>query len=456
MQDFTRGPVARQLLKFSLPMLIGNLFQQFYSMADAAVVGRYVGGEALAAVGACMAIFNLLLAVLFGLTTGASVLISQFYGAGQHDALRRTVSTSIVCMGAFGLVLCIGSWLGAPQFLQWLNVPETVFPDALSYLRIGIAGCMFPLFYNMYTAYLRALGDSRYPLYILIFCTALNVGLDLLFVVRFHLGVAGAAYATILSQALSTLWCYLYAKRSMPLLHVSKLVFDGKLCRSLLQYSVPSAVQFSLVSVAGLSIQSLVNGFGAVAMAGFSAALRVDSFAMMPVANLSSAVSTFVGQNMGAGQEARAKRGLYVTLCLSVGLAVATSLLVLLFGQQMIGAFLKPDDPQRAAILQVGTSYLSVIVMFYVLFGVFFSFTGFFRGVGDALIVMILTITSLSLRAVISQLLSRYMGLGVEAIAWSIPIGWGLCSAFSWLYYKRRWWAGKLARTVQKNAEDGA
>lgn len=445
MTDFTKGNATRQILIFTLPMLIGNVFQQVYNMVDAMVVGRYVSGDALASVGTAGVILNFMLAVMAGLTTGASVLLAQFFGAKQQDNVKRTVSTSFIFLAVLQLVVSVGGFLIIPAFLRLMSVPADIFGDTVLYLRIMLAGMIFPMIYNVYVAYLRALGDTKRPLYILIFSTVLNLGLDLLFVLRFRLGVAGVAYATIVAQALAALCIYLYVRRYMQILRVDKLVFDRSLFGPLLRYSIPSAIQLSMTSLASLTIVRLVNSFGSVILAGYTAATKLDQFAMMPLSNVSMAISTFCAQNMGAGREDRARQGLRSGLIIMCGMSVGLSGLLLLCGRWLVSQFVDAAAVDAVSIVSAGNSYLMVLACFYLLFAVFFAFNGFFRGVGDAVIVMALTITSLTIRALSSYALNYFTGMGVASIAWSIPIGWGLCGAFCVYYYKARKWAGKAA-----------
>ena len=444
MRDFTSGNAAKQIILFALPMLIGNLFQQMYSMVDAIVVGRYVSGNALAAVGVAMNVLQFLLSVLIGLTTGASVVISQLYGAKQYEKLSRTVATSIVFLAVFSAALAVIGVIIAPGLLRLLNTSPEILGDAALYMRILIGGIVFPVFYNMYTAYLRALGDSRGPLFILICCTVINTILDLLFVIRFQLGVLGVASATLIAQALSVALCYLYVRRGAGLLKINKLVFDRELLRAILKYGSPAALQLSLVSIAHLSITRLINSFGAAAMAGITAAGKIDQMAIMPVSNISLALSTFVAQNMGAGKEERARSGFRSSLIYMLALAVCISALLIIFGRRLVSLFLNENDADAGAILAVGLNYLNIMVIFYFLFAFLFAFNGFFRGVGDAVIAMVFPVTSLTIRAVAAYMLVNFAGLGPEALAWSIPIGWGLCSLASFIYYRKRLWAGKI------------
>ena len=426
-------------------MLIGNLFQQLYSVVDMIIVGRYVSGNALAAVGVSMSLIMFILGAIIGLTTGASVVISQFYGAKQYEKVKSTVSVSILVMLGISVILTVLGFTLAPLLLRLLNTNQDIFNDALIYMRIGIAGVVFPVFYNMYMAYMRALGDSRRPLYFLIFSTFLNIGLNLFFVLILNMGVAGVAIATIIAQMIAALMCFIYADRHMPLLKVRKLEFDIELFRLILKYGIPPALQLSLVSLAQLTITRLINSFGSAAMAGITAAARIDQFAIMPVINLSAALSTFVAQNMGAGLEERARKGLHIALIYMLLCSVFVSAVLIVFRYQFMSLFLSQTDVNTPEILRIGSEYLNIIVMFYFLFSFLFAFNGFFRGAGDAVIAMVFPVFSLIIRASSAYGLVGFFNMGPEALAWSIPIGWGLSSLASIIYYKKRLWAGKVA-----------
>ncbi len=311
------------------------------------------------------------------------------------------------------------------------------------YLRIVLGGTIFLVFFNMYTAYLRALGDSKSPLYILVFCTLLNIGLDLLFVLRFQLGVTGVAVATVIAQAVSAALCFLYTRRNVPLLSTKRLEVDRELLRAILRYGAPAAVQLSLVTLANLSITRLINSFGSAAMAAITAASRIDQLAIMPVSNFALALSTFVAQNMGAGLEGRARQGLRSSLLCMVVLSAGISAVLLAFGPRLVSLFLNENEERSGEILRVGLNYLNIIVAFYFAFGVLFAFNGFFRGVGDAVIAMVFPVSSLGIRTLSAYALVEYAAMGPEALAWSIPVGWVLCSLASWAYYKKRLWTGK-------------
>jgi len=443
--DFTKGSISKQLIAFAVPMLIGNLFQQLYNIADALIVGRFVSGVALAAVGVSMNIAMFFIAALIGLTNGAAIVIAQFFGAKQIDRLKDTVSVSIVFYLVLSVLLSVLGITFAPQLLNMLDVSPYIFDDALTYLRIIMGGMIFPVFYNMYIAYLRALGDTRRPLYILIFTVVLNAGLTLLCVVVLNMGVMGAALSTVFSQMLATVLCYLYIRRFAPLLNVKKLFFDIKLFRTILKYGLPAALQLSFLSLAGLFITRLINYFGPAAMAGITAVTRIDALAIMPIATLGMALSTFVAQNMGAGNEERARKSFRVSLIYMVSFSVAISAILMIFAPQLISLFLNPGDADSAEILRVGQEYLNIMVIFYFLFAILFAYNGFFRGVGDAIIAMVFPVLSLTIRTISAYALVFFVGMGPEALAWSIPIGWGVNCILSVIYYKKRLWAGKLA-----------
>jgi len=445
MRDFTQGSISKPLISFAAPMIIGNLFQQLYSIVDAIIVGRFVGGGALAAVGISMGVVIFLTSTLIGFTTGAAVVISQFFGAKKHDRLKNTVSVSVLFMLALSIVLTVLGIVLAPYLLRLLGTDPEIFDDALLYLRIMMSGIVFTMFYNMYGAYLRALGDSRRPLYILIFTVILS-GILTYYLVGFRgMGVGGAAASTVFAQALAAVLGYLYTRLYVPLLNIKKLFFDSELFGLILKYGTPAAIQMSMVSLAHLFITRLINSFGSAAMAGITAVSRIDQLAIMPIATLSMAMSTFVAQNMGAGLESRAQKCFKVSMVYTLSLAVCISALLMAFAPQLISLFLNQADESYSDILRIGTNYLNIMVIFYFLFAFLFTFNGFFRGVGDAKIAMIFPAVSLTIRTVSAYILVGFFDMGPEALAWSIPMGWSVSSIASWIYYKKRLWVGKVA-----------
>jgi putative MATE family efflux protein len=453
LNDFTTGNPAKLILKFSIPLLIGNLFQQLYNMADAIIVGRYVSGNALAAVGSSGALLNFLVAVLIGLTTGSSVVISQLFGAKKFDELRNAVSTSIIFLGGLTLIMTAVGVFGAEFFMNILDVPMDIRDDAKTYIQIFMGGIIFPIYYNMYMAYLRALGDSRTPLYFLMFSVLLKVVLDMLFVAVFGMGVPGAAVATVISQALAFVATYYYAQRKSPILRIHKLTFDKRIFGLIVKFGLPAAVQMSVTNIGHLSIMRLVNSFGSVVVAGYTAATKIENIAMMPLSNLSAAISTFVGQNMGAGNEDRAKKGLFSGMMITLIIGAILTAFIFIAGNTLIAQFVNVEDIHAANIISVGTEYMFIMAMFYLLFGVFFSYNGFFRGAGDPVIVMVLTIASLAIRVICAYILNGLFDMGVSAVAWSIPIGWFTCTVAAIIYYRAGKWKGKSVVNAMEKKE---
>ena len=443
MRDFTTGSISKPLITFAAPMVLGNLFQQLYSLVDAIVVGRFAGGGALAAVGVSTNVVIFLTSALIGLTTGAAIVIAQFFGAKQLSRLKDAVSVSIIFLAALSAVLTVLGIASAPGLLRLLGTSDEIFDDAVLYMQILMGGMICPIFYNMYTAYLRALGDTRRPLYILILTVLINLALDIYLVVVLKMGVAGAAIATVAAQLAAAILCYFYARHYVPLLRVEKMVFDRELFYLVLKYGIPAALQLSLVSLATLAITRLMNSLGDSVMAGVTIVGRIDQLATMPISTLSMALSNFVAQNMGAGLEDRALKGLRTSLLIMLLCAVVISALLMITAPQLISLFLDPGDVNSPDILSVGRVYMNIMVIFYFLFAVLFAFNGFFRGVGAAFMAMAFPVFSLFIRTVTAYALVDFAGMGPEALAWSIPIGWGISSLASWIYYKKRLWVGK-------------
>ncbi|MCL2566205.1 MAG: MATE family efflux transporter [Defluviitaleaceae bacterium] len=456
MIDFTSGNPMKQILMFSVPLLLGNFLQNLFQIADTIIVGRFIGGTALAAVGSSMAIIQLLVAAFVGLTTGASVVISQFFGARKEEELKRTVTTSMIAMGVLSVILMVFGFFGAGAMLRLLGVDDVIFDDAVIYLRTFMVGIAFPLYLNIYMAYMRALGDSKSPLILLAISAVLNVIFTISFIVVFDWGIFGAGLATIVAQGLAVFACIFIANRKIQVLKIrlSELVFDRAMFKLILTYGIPASIQMSITGFASLTIMRLVNSLGAVATAGFSAGLRAENFGLMPLMNMNMAISTFVGQNIGAGNEERAKLGLKSGMKLMIGIGAFTSIVLLILSQTLMGWFVSPEDINAQGIIYQGTLYLWSVSLFYILFGIFFAFNGFFRGVGDQVIVMVLTISSLTIRAVLAHIFVLVFGLGLDSLAWSIAVGWFLCGTFAYFYYRSGKWRGKAAMSKLKTEEE--
>ncbi len=441
MQDLTQGNEARKIFYFAVPMLIGNVFQQLYVTVDSIIVGRGVGKEALAAVGASFPVLFLMIALVMGITMGASIMLSQYFGARDRVRLRKTIATSILFLAAAALAVTILGILLSGPLLDLLQTPAAVLPLARQYLVIMFAGMVFLFGYNTVSAILRGLGDSKNPLYFLIVATILNVILDLVFVMVLRWGVAGAAWATIISQAVSFLLGVLYMQRSPhDFLHLRlrELRFDRETFRTMLRIGLPSGIQQSLVSMGFLALNRIVNPFGAGVFAGYTAASRLDSFAAMPAMNLSMAVSTFVGQNLGANRPERVRRGYSMALLMSGAIAVVMTAVMILGRGGLVKFF--SSDPE---VIEVGAQYLVIVSSFYIVFSSMFITGGVLRGAGDTMVQMVITLFALWLiRIPVSAFLSAR--IGPAGIWWGIPAGWVIGLAANYLYYLTGRWKRKV------------
>lgn len=443
-RDFTQGNINKQLLAFMAPMLIGSLVQQLTGIVDSIIVGRFVGGNYLAAIGISFAAFHLIVSVLIGFMTGSSVVASQFYGAKQERDVKITVSTSVIFIGVTTFVSSLLGIIFAPLILSLLGTGIDVFDQAVLFMRVVLGGTIGLIYYHVYSSFLRALGDSKTPLYVLMVSSALNIGLNVILFFTLDVGMWVLALTLVLSQTIASIIIYLYVKKKVPILQIEKLVFSKEHFRLIFKNGWPAAIQMSYFSFAILVVTRLINGFGSSAMAGITLAGRIDQIATMPIAMISVAMSTFVAQNMGANQEKRAQEGLKIATIQSIILAVLISVMIFLSGRYLFALFVHPSDANFVEIMHTGLSYMNIIVSFYVVAAVLFAFNGFFRGVGDAMMAMLFPILSLTIRTITSYLLVFFGGMGPEALAWAIPIGWIITTTGSYVYYKKRLWVGKM------------
>ncbi len=446
MRDLTKGNEAKQLLLFSLPMLIGNVFQQFYNMVDSWVVGRFIGTDALAAVGASFPIIFLMVSLVMGLGMGANVLIAQYYGAKKPERIRAAIDTAYLVLFVLGLVLAVVGYFSAAPILRLLRVPDKVLGPASLYLRVIFIGLPATFFYNGVSAVLRGLGDSSTPLYMLIASTIINIVLDLLFVRVFGWGIAGVAWATVIAQALSFLGSQLYLNRTHEILRTDfrKLRFDRDIFRLIVKIGLPSGIQQMLVSLGLMFMSAVVNGFGSTVMAGFAAASRIDSFAGMPSMNIGMALSSFVGQNLGAGRADRARRGYRAALGIGFLITAAVSIVLYFNGASLVGIF-----SEDIAVIQVGGRYLKIIAPFYFAFSVMFITNGVIRGAGDAIVPLISTLCAMWLVRIPAALLFSKLW-GSDGVWWAMPSGWLVGMAIAVLYY----WGGAWTRKALVKSDD--
>lgn len=439
MKDLTTGHEGKSIFFFAMPMLIGSLFQQLYNTADSIIVGRFIGKEAMAAVSGANPIMFLLVAMLMGVSLGFSILISQFYGSGDLKKVKATIDTTYILLfiGSI-LISVIGIVFGGPM-LKLMNTPESVFNQSKLYLTIIFGGILFSAGYNSVSAILRGLGDSVTPLYFLIIATILNIVLDLTFIVVLKMGVEGVALATILAQAVSFIISIIYLNKKHKVLKfkIKGLVYDNKIFKEGLRLGLPSGVQQMLFSIGNMALQFLVNGYGTSAMAAFGAGLRIENFISLPIMNLGSAVSTFVAQNIGAGENERVKKGIRESIKMALILAIVVVALILLFRENLISLFNTDKD-----VIKIGSSYLFIIGPFFLFIGTSFVLSSAMKGAGDSMFALMSSVVSLWLgRIPASYLFSRLFG--TDGIWMGIPFGWTLGLIVTVIYYKKGYWKTK-------------
>ncbi len=439
MKDFTSGNVPRQILQFSGPLVLGSVFQNLYNVVDSIVVGNVLGKEALAAVGASFPVLWTLISLVVGIGSGASTVVSQYFGAKDNKSVLKTIDTIyIFFFGASILVTIVGITLSEPIF-RLLRLPEELIPDATLYMQIYLSG-MFLLFgFNGTTSILRGLGDSQTPLVFIIIAAVLNTILDLLFVMVFKWGIASVAVATVLANGFAFAGGIWYLNRTHPIIKFSlkQIHFDKEIFKSCVRIGLPTGFQQSFVAIGMMAVMSIVNGFGTNAIAAYTAALRVDSFAKMPSIAFASALASFTGQNRGAFKDDRIKRGLYSTVVISGLYSIFITGLIILFGRGVMTLF--TDDPD---VIKIGQDYLIIVSSFYILFSLMFSIMGLLRGAGATLIPMVITIISLwVVRIPLSIFLSKK--IGVNGIWWALPVSWVIGLLIIFIYYQTGKWHKK-------------
>jgi putative MATE family efflux protein len=439
MRDLTRGNPGKQILIFALPMLLGNVFQQLYNIVDTIIIGRYIGTDAVAAAGASFPVIFVLISLVIGITTGTTIIISQYYGAKDYEKVKRAIDTAFIILFFGSIFLTVLGLLLIGPIWKLLALPEHLVPDATLYFSVYAIGLVFMFGYNGVSGVLRGLGDSKTPLYFLIIATILNIILDLLFVLVFGWGIAGVAVATVMAQGISFGLSVLYLNRYHQLIRVSYsgLVFDRDIFRKSLRIGIPTGLQHTFVSLGMIALLRIVNGFGTNTIAAYTIAGRIDSFAAMPAMNFSMALSTFVGQNLGANKPERVKSGYRSTLTMTTTISLVVTIVAWLFGRDLMRVF-TPD----AEVIQIGYEYLVIVSSFYILFSAMFTTNGIMRGAGDTLVPMFITLFSLwVLRIPGSYFLSLRMG--TDGIWWGIPMAWFFGWLFSWIYYRTGKWRSK-------------
>ena len=434
--SLTQGPITKNILLFALPLMFGNLLQQMYNIADTWVVGRFLGADALAAVGSSYTLMTFLTSILLGLCMGSGAAVSMQYGSGETGKMRQSVFQSFLLIAGIALVLNLLVYLGLNGILWLLRVPAELCPLMKDYLLIIFLGITATFLYNYFANLLRAIGNSVVPLAFLAVSAILNVILDLVCVLVLDWGVKGAAVATVFSQYVSGVGIGLYTLKKFPQLCPKRTDcrWDRKNLANILNLSVMTSVQQSIMNFGILMVQGLVNSFGTVIMAAFAAAVKIDSFAYMPVQDFGNAFSTYVAQNYGANQPDRIKKGIRSAGLTSAVFCIVISVLVCAFAAPLMGIFI---DPAQTEIIAAGVQYLRIEGACYIGIGVLFLLYGYYRAVNQPGMSVILTIASLGTRVALAYLLSA-TPLGVTGIWLSVPIGWALADAIGIGYYLKK------------------
>lgn len=444
MKDLTKGNEARLIWNFAIPMFIGNVFQQFYQIINSIIVGKYIGKEALAAVGASFPIMFSLIALVIGVGMGGTVVISQYFGAKQLDKVKRASDTIMIFLVVAGFVFGMLGILLSTPILNLMSLPAELFDEAKSYLNINMTG-MFALFgYNAVSSVLRGMGDSKTPLYFLIVSTFVNLGLDYLFVLVFGWGIKGVAWATVIAYGTSWLLAVWYLNKTHSLLKFSffKPVFDKQIFKQSVRIGLPSGIQQTFVGIGGMALMSVVNGFGVNVIAAYTAASRIDSFVSMPAMNFSAALSAFVGQNLVSNHIKRIRKGFRSTLIMSGVVCIILTLVVVFFGDSIMRLFISPNEKDIEDVVRIGHEYLVIVCSFYIFFSTMFVINGLLRGAGATIVPMFVTLFSLWLvRLPVAYFLSQR--IGEQGIWWSIPIGWALGMIGATIYYLTGKWKDK-------------
>ncbi len=426
--SLTEGTVTKSLLLFATPMILGNLLQQLYNIVDTWVVGKYVGADALASAGSAYTLMTFLNSIIIGLCMGSGATFSYYHGRGEQQKMRACMHSAFVMIGAVAVGLSVAVQIFLNPILHFINTPVEVYAMMKQYVFIVFLGIVFIFLYNYYAFLLRALGNSVTPLIFLGIAAVLNVVWDLLFVLKFHWGLAGAAAATVMAQAVSGigLAVYTYVVEKEYRFSVKSFLQNEKPIGEILKFSTLTCIQQSVMNFGILMVQGLVNSFGMAVMAAFAAAVKVDTFAYMPAQEFGNAYSIFISQNYGAGRRERLREGTRKAFLVSALFCVFVSFLVWIFSKNLMEIFVKPEETE---IIGIGINYLRIEGAFYVGIGVLFLLYGFFRGINQPGMSLILTIISLGMRVALAYMLAAIPVFGVLGIWWSIPIGWALADA---------------------------
>ena len=436
-KDMTTGEPAKLLFGFSLPLMLGNVFQQFYTIVDTIIVGQGVGMQALASIGAADWLNWLFLWMAAGMTQGFSILFAQHYGGKDEKSLHKSIGNAVILTIGAAAVLTVVGELVAPVMLAVLKTPKDIVAGSLTYLRIMIGGLTVIMFYNLEASLLRALGDGRSPLIAMVIASCTNIGLDLLFVMGFHLGIAGAAVATLIAQGISCIYCFIVlSKISFLKLKRQSFAMDIGLAKRLLRLGIPVMFQDAIISVGGMVLQSVINGFGVLYVAGFTATNKLYGILETAAISYGYAISTFVAQNKGAGNNKRIKLGMGKGIAMAFATSVLISALMFLWGKDILSLFISAEEVQAEQVLQIAHHYLMIMSTFLIILYALHTYRSALQGMGDTVIPMVSGMVEFIMRVSAAIFLPRLIGqegiFYAEILAWS-----GACVLLVTVYYKR-------------------
>ena len=437
LEPMTTGSISKRMIAFALPLLLGNLFQQMYNTVDSLIVGNFLGSSALAAVSSSGSLISMLIGFLSGIASGAGVIVSRYFGANDEKDVCRAVHTMVAFGLVAGVLMGVVGVVFSPQILVWMGTPDSVMPESVAYLQIYFFGSLGFVMYNIFVGILQAVGDSRHPLYYLMVSSVVNLVLDLLLIAGFHTGVGGAALATVVSQLISAALCFaqLLRTRASYRIRLSQIRFDFKMLRQIVQIGLPSGVQNSIISFANVIVQSHINAFGAMAMAGYGAYSKIEGFAFLPINSFTMAMTTFVGQNLGAGQKDRTRRGARFGILTTVLLAELIGVVVFLLAPQLVAAF--DSNPE---VIRFGVEKARTAALFYCLLAYSHSMASVLRGAGKAVVPMLIMMTFWCVVRVTFLSISIPMTHSIQMVYLVYPLTWSLSSIAFFFYYKKANW----------------
>ncbi len=438
--DMTQGSSLKLMLKFTIPLLIGNIFQQLYNMVDSVIVGNYVGANALAAVGSCGSVNFLFFSLSSGLAIGIGIMIAQYFGAKKEKDIRKTIVNGAYLLIAASVVVTVISYAFAPQILGMLSTPDEIITDAITYLRVISVGIIFVAFYNGIAAVLRALGDSKSPLYFLILSSIVNVALDLVFVLQFGWGVFGVGFATLISQIISAVACLIYSCLKVPYFKIAKeeCALDMNVVGRAFRLGIPVALQNSMIAISCIALQGVVNHFGATVMAAYTIIGRIEQIVQQPYASLGTALTNFTGQNIGAGFEGRVKKGYWQCVWIVLIFSIILIPVAYLFGAQIIGFFVKEPE-----VIAMGVTALRINSLCYFALGMIYVPRALLNGCGDTTFAVVNGFTEVACRIAFSQVFTRIPQLGYWGIWVTTAATWTTTAVVCVIRYAGGIWKKK-------------